>query len=148
MGEKLTVEEVAKPSDLSKNLSIITAGTPSLKPAELLETKEMKQLIKLLLETFDQVIFDTPPAGSIIDASVLASEADGIVFVLQAGRINRHHIFAAKAQLERVQGRICGVVLNKVELNKNRYYYYYSYANYNDQSKKDKGSTKNATPQA
>ena len=89
----------------------------------------MTDLIKSLLEKFDRIIFDSPPAGSIVDASILASHIDGTILILQSGKVSKPQIKTVKAQLERVKANICGVVLNKVEIPKKYSYYYYQYFN-------------------
>jgi Mrp family chromosome partitioning ATPase len=60
---------------------------------------------------------------AVTDASIAASVATGIVFVVGAEMTSRQ---AAKAAIQQLQnGRPCflGAVLNRVELERNAYYY-------------------------
>lgn len=124
IGEETNIDDVVRKTPY-ENLYILTSGGSTPKPAELLETQAMQDTVRLLLSKFDRVIFDSPPAGNIVDASIMASYLDGVIFVLQAGKVSRGHIRMAQAQLERVKANICGVVLNKIETGKSNYYYYY-----------------------
>jgi len=63
----------------------------------------------------------------VTDASVLASKVDGIVLVVAAGTVRPEIASKAKDLLEKANGHILGVVLNRVEIEKKDAYYYYYY---------------------
>lgn len=71
---------------------------------------------------------------AVTDASLLAHRATGVLFVVGAEMTSRHAAQRALDQLEQVQARFVGVVLNRVDLDGNPYYYspYYrrEYAQY------------------
>lgn len=97
-----------------KNLNAIFAGSYSPNPAELLGNRRFKQLIAKMRESFDYIIIDTPPLGSVIDAAIIATVCDGMVMVVRAGKISYKFARNVKAQLEKTGCRIMGVVLNGV----------------------------------
>lgn len=124
-----------------ENLKVLTSGSLPPNPSEVLGSKRMHALIKVISGKFDLIIFDSPPATSVADASTLASFLDGMILVLQTAVINRDVIQRAKQQLENVNAKILGVVLNQVDLKREGYYYrYYSYYDYGDQKKHKKKS--------
>ena len=71
---------------------------------------------------YKRQIVDTPPLGSVIDGAVAARYCDGTLIVIESGDIS--YIFAQKVteQLEKVDCRILGVILNKVNMSGKGYY--------------------------
>jgi non-specific protein-tyrosine kinase len=105
-------------------LSVLTSGPLPPNPSELLGSQRLAHLIDRLKEEADYVLFDTPPVIAVTDAAVLATRLDGAILVVSAGKTRRDLAQKAKAQLERVNANILGVVLNNVKLDAdlNRYY--------------------------
>jgi capsular exopolysaccharide synthesis family protein len=104
-------------------LWLLTAGRIPPNPAELLGSQRFRDFVQSLSEHFDSVIIDSPPVMAVTDAAIAASAATGIVFVVGAEMTSRHAAKTAIQQLE--NGRPCflGVVLNRVDLERNAYYY-------------------------
>lgn len=117
-----------------ENLHVVFSGPVPPNPAELLGNKYFKTLIKQLRQAYDYVIIDTPPIGSVIDAAIVAQECDGVVMVVAAGEISYKLVQKTKAQLEKADCKILGVVLNKVPTGKGGYYgkYYGHYGHYGE----------------
>ena len=113
----------------SENLYTVFSGPVPPNPAELLSNKIFKLLLKTLRETYDYVIIDTPPLGSVIDGAIVAQECDGAIFVMAAKTVSYKFIQKAVDQLEKTDCKILGAVLNKVDMNENGYYgkYYGKY---------------------
>ncbi|MBC2397109.1 CpsD/CapB family tyrosine-protein kinase [Clostridium tetanomorphum] len=128
-----------------ENLDILPAGTRPPNPSELLSSKKMGSFIEELRGEYDCIILDTPPVIAVTDAQLLASKADGCVLVLSAGEVEREAAMKAKELLEKVQAKIIGVVLNKLEVSEKGYYgYYYHYYYGNDGEKIKKKKSKNS----
>lgn len=114
-----------------KNLYLITAGPVPPNPSELLGTEDFSNLIKTLRETFDYVLLDTPPLGSVIDAAVVANICDGTLLVIENNAISYRFAQKVKDQLDKAGCRILGAVLNKVEMKaRGKYGYGYGYGKY------------------
>lgn len=114
------------------NLFILTCGTISPNPAELVATKVNRDIIQEAEAEYDIVIIDAPPILAATDATIWATMADGVILVYQVGKIARGALKRAKAQIDNVKARIIGVVLNglKAEISPDfeyhdKYYYYY-----------------------
>ena len=103
---------------------VIPAGPMSSSPTELLASDKCKDMIKKLREKYDIIIIDTPPLGSVIDASIISSYIDGVVLVVEAGGVNYQLLQKVKEKIVASNARILGVVLNKVDKSKNSYGYY------------------------
>ena len=70
-------------------------------------------------------MIDTPPALPVTDAVVMATRADAVILVARAGATTKHALRQARDILLRVNARVCGVLLNAVNLGSPDYYSYY-----------------------
>lgn len=128
---QIELKHVVSETDIP-NLSIITAGPVPPNPSEMLASKRMTALLEELKEHFDIILIDAPPALAVTDAQIISTKCDGVVLVIDSGRVKRELALKVKANLEHVQARILGVVLNNMDRkNAESHYYYY----YGDESK-------------
>ena len=67
-----------------------------------------------LKEQADIVIFDSPPALAVTDATVLSSQVDGVLLVVDAGSCRRGLAAWAVESLSNVGGTVLGAVLNRL----------------------------------
>ena len=104
-------------------LWMLPAGRIPPNPAELLGSPRFKVFLNTLSEKFDWVILDSPPVMAVTDASVLAHLANGVIFVVGAEMVHRGAARTAIAQLLAANGKIVGAVLNRVNLDRDKYYY-------------------------
>jgi capsular exopolysaccharide synthesis family protein len=111
------------------NLFMVFAGREVPNPTEILERQNFQDLMEASRKNFDYVIVDCAPIGAAIDAAVIAPKCDGIVLVVAQDQVGSRSILAAKQQLEASGTPILGCVLNKVRMEKNKYYGKY-YGNY------------------
>ncbi|HZY40753.1 MAG TPA: CpsD/CapB family tyrosine-protein kinase [Anaerolineae bacterium] len=94
------------------NLQVLTSGPLPPNPAEVLGSQRMLEVIAALKQRADIVLFDAPPVIAVTDAMVLGTRVDGVVLVIDAGSTRREHARRAKEQLEKLNIRIVGAVLN------------------------------------
>jgi capsular exopolysaccharide synthesis family protein len=95
-----------------ENLSLITSGALPPDPPELVGSARMRALLEKLGETFDVIVLDTPPVLPVADSAILASLSDGVLLVVRAGQTDRRAAQLAVQQLQDVDARILGAVLN------------------------------------
>jgi receptor protein-tyrosine kinase/non-specific protein-tyrosine kinase len=62
------------------------------------------------------VIFDTPPILTFAEAHTLASQVDGVLFIVKEGGSTQQNVKEALAQLK--DTNILGIVFNKVEISR------------------------------
>jgi polysaccharide biosynthesis transport protein len=113
-----------------KGLQVLPCGYIPPNPAELLGSAAMKQVVEALRTHYDWVLIDTPPILAMADTPVLCPLVDGVVLVVGAEVSGRTHIQRAIDQVTSVGGKMIGVVLNKVNLERNSYYYSQYYGEY------------------
>lgn len=92
-------------------LRLLTTGKVPPNPADILSSNRMADLIVLLTERADLVIFQAPPVLVAVDAAALAARADGMLLMVRSGKTRRDRIENAKAILERYKVRLLGAVL-------------------------------------
>ncbi len=108
-----------------ENLEVIPTGPLPPNPAELLSSARFAALIDLLKTQFDVVLFDSPPALAVTDATILARLVDGVIMVVDAGITRRQWAANAKEALDKAGVHILGVAINRLRPQSSGYYYYY-----------------------
>jgi len=129
-----TVADYMQDTDIP-NLRILASGPIPPNPSELLNSKKMADLLSTLGKQADYLIIDTPPVLPVTDTCVLASKVDGIIMVLGAGVVRPVEAQAARDALERVNGQVLGVIVNRVKRD-DMLGDYYSYGGYYGEVKK------------
>ncbi|ALS77977.1 MULTISPECIES: CpsD/CapB family tyrosine-protein kinase [Planococcus] len=110
------------------NLDLLMSGQIPPNPAELLEADALDELIAEMRETYDYILFDSPPILSVTDSKILANRCDGTVLVVNTGKSEKISVEKARDSLATAKALILGVVLNNYPMNKENYYYH----NYNE----------------
>ncbi len=138
----LEYEQILKTQGI-ENLHIMTCGERTPNPAELLSFPETDELIKELKQNFDVVLFDTPPTLSVTDSAILGSKTDGVILVYQAGKTSRYALLRTKTQLENVNAKIWGLIINNLKarlIEDVTPYQKYSYYGYYREKKEKRSS--------
>jgi capsular exopolysaccharide synthesis family protein len=108
-------------------LSLLSAGYRPPNPAELLGSAHMRELVRQWREEFDFVIIDSPPVLAVSDPLVLSQYADATVLVVRYNQTTKQSLVLARDLLLRTNARICGVVMNGMNLNSLEHFYAYGY---------------------
>ncbi|RZB29825.1 MAG: polysaccharide biosynthesis transport protein [Desulfobacteraceae bacterium Eth-SRB1] len=107
---------------LLPNLYVIPAGTLPPNPAELLTSEKMDEFQQKFNKTFDIIIYDTPPMMSVTDSLILSKAVGNTVLIIKGGETERKAVKHAARQLEELDAKILGTVLNEVAMATARYY--------------------------
>lgn len=113
-----------------ENLSVMFRGITPPNPSELLGSSKNKELIKILEDNYDIVIFDSAPInGGLTDSLIMGNLVDGVIIVSSCKVTSVNILNETKKSLETVGANILGVVLNNAEAKQKKYYghYYGSY---------------------
>lgn len=111
--DRVQVSEAIQPSSLDKNLSVLTAGQPSVDSIRALGTAAMQQLDQQLRSSFDLIIYDTPDLSEFSDAKFLAAQSDGILMAVGIGRTKRSMVAQVMAELSRFHLPVLGIISNQ-----------------------------------
>ncbi len=130
-----------------ENLYFMPSGVLPTDAAGILNSRRMSELIQDVKQRFDLILVDSPPILGVSDASVLASEVDLTMLVVQHRKLPRNMLMRVKAAVENVGGQVAGVVLNNVDVRSDsQYQYYTSYYTY--YSPNQSSATKAQMPKA
>ena len=94
------------------NLYIMPAGEAVLNPLELLNLKEVKEMLDRLQGIFNWVLLDTPPLLHAADANLLATLCHGTLLVVRIGATTPDSI--ARAMQSLCEDNVLGIVVNAV----------------------------------
>jgi capsular exopolysaccharide synthesis family protein len=120
-----TLEEVIQTTS-QPTLDFLASGKLPSSSLGILSSAQMKDLISELKQRYDFVFFDSPPIMGVSDASILASEVDMTLQVIQYRRYPQPMNIRAKQLIEKVGGNLVGIVLNNINMSQDESYYYYS----------------------
>ena len=123
------------------NVDVITTGTLPPNPSELILTEKMKDLVSILKEKYDYVIFDTPPVGLVTDALILMNYADIALLVARASYTRKEFIKNLDRLAQEHSQHTFGMILNGVEIGEKYGYGYgsnYGYGYGNDKYYKNR----------
>jgi succinoglycan biosynthesis transport protein ExoP len=106
---KATIDEITKTTKID-NLSFIPSGLVSGEAVGILNSQRMVDLIRKVKQQYDLVFFDSPPILGVSDGSVLASECDVTIMVVQHRRFPRAMLQRVKQAVMHAGGTLIGVV--------------------------------------
>lgn len=119
-------------------MDVLTSGPKPPNPSELLGSPAMQRFFNEVRDSYDIVVFDSPPLLPVTDATVLAKMGAGAVLVADTSRVRGRQLTTALKNLQTVDAPLLGIVLNKIKLGgiggyygygyKSRYSYDYHYA--------------------
>ncbi|MCK9555682.1 CpsD/CapB family tyrosine-protein kinase [bacterium] len=97
------------------NLGMIPAGEIYSNPAQVFASERMKNLLEEVKKQFDIIILDTPAVIPYADPRILAPLVDGIILLVQSGRVRREVLQRTESILQEVGANILGCLLTGVE---------------------------------
>lgn len=109
------------------NLVVIPSGPLPPNPSEVLNSDYTAQIVDQLSQQSDIVIYDSPPAGVVTDATILATRMDAVILVIGADETRRDLIERVKESLQNVGVSTLLPVLNRARSKDSQVgYRYYS----------------------
>ena len=124
IGQKALDECIRKTE--APNLSFLPSGNLPENAVGILNSQSMLDLVEAVRSRYDLIFFDSPPILGVSDASILASEVDIAIMVVQYRRFPRSMLQRVKVAVENVGGHLLGIVLNNVETKHDAGYQYYT----------------------
>jgi polysaccharide biosynthesis transport protein len=101
--------------------NLVSTAIPSL------DSKPMEQLLIELSAHYDFTILDTAALNAVADTARLSQLTDGMLLVVQPGRINIDSVTFAQKVLSQISKPILGLILNQVQpIHEPDAYYYLS----------------------
>ncbi len=133
-------------SDVIDNWYILPSGNLPPNPSELLGSKRMENLLKVLSKRFDYIVIDLPPVNLVSDALTVSKLITGMVVVIREDYTEKKELETCFRQIKLSDVKVFGCVINETKSGKGsyrkykyrnhyKYYnkYYKSYGNYESQ---------------
>ena len=113
------------PDTVGAGVDVMVAGNNPPNPIELLSSDKMARMLEGLRSLYEYIILDLPPVGEVSDAMVASKLVDGAILVARQNYCNRNAFKDTVAQLEFINTKILGVVINCAVIPGNGYGYNY-----------------------
>ncbi len=126
LDESSTISDVIQKTEI-ENLSVITSGDIPPNPSELLLNEKMENLLKELENIADVVIFDGTPSMLVTDSIILSRLVNSTIIIAEYNKTKMNNLKQVKEDIEKVGGKVSGVVLNKIPNKGKEYGYGYGY---------------------
>lgn len=117
-----SVQEAIKETMVS-HLSLLTSGPVPSSPSDIIDSTAMREMLEQLEQQYDVILIDTPPILAVTDSVIASTLCDGVIMVVAAGKVKREHLKKAKGQLDHVNAQILGIVLNRINRDKEPDFY-------------------------
>jgi capsular exopolysaccharide synthesis family protein len=126
------------------NLHVITSGPVPPNPSELLSSRRLQSLLESASSEYQMIIIDSAPVLAVADSIILSRMVESIVMVTRAHKTRYDAVKRAIRSIADVNGKLAGIVINALNIQKSDYYYnyYYSrYGHYGEDETEEKGET-------
>jgi receptor protein-tyrosine kinase len=110
--EEIDIYQTILVSPIDDNLFVLTAGAIPPDPTRLLSSKKMKALMDEFEQTFDLVLYDTPPLIGLADANLLAAHTNGLMMVVGVEKTERRAVEYAWREIQMAGVPVLGMVAN------------------------------------
>ena len=132
---KCNLQDAVGKADV-ENMFVMSAGSSTMAPSELLRNETFEQLLQMAKQYFDVVIVDTPPMDLVTDAELICGLVDFNLLVLHYGRHSMEEISGGIKRLQRYGEKPCAFVMNHCEHEGGHYGYGHYYGKYYSKKKK------------
>ncbi len=109
-------------------LDVLTTGMIPANPAEIINSRTLKELIKEMAKCYDYIFLDAPPVMFVSDPITISTYANAVIIAIEHGKTEKDLVKKAVDSLKQVNANIIGAVFNNIPVsNQSNYYYYRSY---------------------
>jgi capsular exopolysaccharide synthesis family protein len=124
--DRSVLESLFVPTSIP-GLYVLPSGSSRRNAAGLLHSPRLPELLALVRQEFDTVIFDTPPIVNIADARVVARVGDAVILVVRSGVTTRDAALLAVGRFVEDGIPLLGTILNFWNPKSPGYSYYGQY---------------------
>jgi capsular exopolysaccharide synthesis family protein len=106
-------DAVQKPKNF--RFDLLLGNDMSANPADILSSKQFSEFIENARQTYDIIIFDTPPLLVVSDARIVGQFADAILFAVLWNKTSKAQVKDAISELVSVGLEVTGTVLSNID---------------------------------
>jgi receptor protein-tyrosine kinase len=108
------------------SLTVISAGSSTAEPGELLASRRFREFLGEAREAYDLIVLDCAPLLSVGDTLAVLRLVDAALLCIRLDQTTREQALAAKTAIGDMPERPIGLVLTGVKAGRDGYYYGYS----------------------
>lgn len=112
-GECSVADAVERPDGL--RFDILFGNDTAANPGDVLTSRQFAAFVKAARESYEVVVFDTPPLLVVSDARVIGQHADAIIFTVLWNKTTRRQITDALRLLTTIGLKVTGLVLQRID---------------------------------
>ncbi len=114
-------------TNVLQGLDVITSGSITSNPAEIINSKAIRTLLKELSTQYDYIFVDTPPIALVSDPVTIATYVDAVILIVAYSQTEKETAKKSINSLNHINANIIGTILNKSPMAKHNkgYYSYY-----------------------
>lgn len=109
----INVQDVIQETMVSQ-LSLIPSGPMLGNPSDMIDSLAMRELLEQLGQQYDVILIDSPPVLAVTDSVIISTLCDGVIMVVASGKVKKNQLRKAKEQLDHVNARMLGIVVNRI----------------------------------
>lgn len=129
-----TLEEILQTPANTQGVSVIASGATPVRPADLLASPQMVELLDTLGASFQYILVDTPPVLAVADSTILSRAVDSAILIVRAGRTTRETLSSTHRILTQSPLKFLATILNDVRPEYEYQYYRRGYGYYTKRS--------------
>lgn len=124
-------EDIIKSID-GGSLKVVTGGSTTSNPSEILSSDRLRELLERAQTEFDRVVIDVPPVLFIPDGLVVAKHVNMGVLVCGSGMAHKKTVRETKEKFDAIGHSFIGAVINRADYENEgyRYKYFNTYKKY------------------
>lgn len=143
---RLEISEAIKATE-ADNVFVMTSGSSSQTPAELLQSQRLDEVLAVVKEGYDLVLVDLPPVLAVSDPVVVMPRLDGGILVVKVANVRRDEVVNTLRRIDSSGGEMLGCMLNAFGAGKKfdsdgGYYGYYK----SDYTRPSSSTNRQSTP--
>lgn len=131
----VVTNDMIHPSGKLDNWFVMTSGSKTNNPSEILGNEKIGQIMSILKERMSIIIVDLPPINEVTDAMAIAPYLDSVVFVVKQNETRKVAFNMALRQLKLAGAPLTGFVLVNATGTADKYDKYGKYGKYGRYSK-------------
>ncbi|HYV32898.1 MAG TPA: polysaccharide biosynthesis tyrosine autokinase, partial [Candidatus Binatia bacterium] len=112
------------------DLAFISSGSLRSNPGDIFLHPELDKMLAKWRKEYDYVLIDSSPIFAADDATTLAPQTDGVLFVVRSRYSRARPVLAALELLHQRRAKVLGLIYNWADTSHSSHYYYYIYADY------------------
>jgi len=120
----LSLDEIIQANEYNANSFLISAGSYSETPSELLHSDRIAQLFEELKQRFDFIIVDSPPVGLVSDAMIIQPHVDMTIFVCRHNYTRKEQFKFINELKSKNKLAEMYLVINDVDFSRSDYFGY------------------------